>query len=307
MARKQLASSLETVRALTEPVEAPRDTAAYLRYFCDSDPDGKKLKKNEPKRLALYKATAGLLRAYASLANEMPEAGYTTKEAEDIRREVEHFEKVRNEVKLASGDYIDLKMYEPAMRHLIDTYIRAEESEVISAFNDTSLVQLLVERGVEAVDALPKDVRESKEAVAEAVEGNVRKLIIDESPINPKYYEKMSELLNALVVQRRADAIDYKEYLEKIVELARKASNMAGSSYPSTMGTPAKRALYDNLDRDEALALAVDRAVLTSKQDDWQNNHFKRRMLWLAINKVLQDSEKTNTIIEVVKHQKEYI
>jgi type I restriction enzyme R subunit len=25
--------------------------------------------------------------------------------------------------------YIDLKAYEPAMRHLIDTYIRAEESE----------------------------------------------------------------------------------------------------------------------------------------------------------------------------------
>jgi type I restriction enzyme R subunit len=35
---------------------------------------------------------------------------------------------VREEVKLGSGDYIDLKMYEPAMRHLIDTYIRAEDS-----------------------------------------------------------------------------------------------------------------------------------------------------------------------------------
>ena len=38
-------------------------------------------------------------------------------------------------MKLASGDYIDLKMYEPAMRHLIDTYIRAEESEKVSAFD----------------------------------------------------------------------------------------------------------------------------------------------------------------------------
>ena len=54
---------------------------------------------------------------------------------------------MRNEVKLASGDYIDLKMYEPAMRHLIDTYIRAEESEKISAFDDLTLVQLIVERG----------------------------------------------------------------------------------------------------------------------------------------------------------------
>ena len=71
-----------------------------------------------------------------------------------LKSEVDHYEKVRNEVKLASGDYIDLKMYEPAMRHLIDTYIRAEESEKISAFDDMSLVQLIVERGADAVGAL---------------------------------------------------------------------------------------------------------------------------------------------------------
>ena len=62
---------------------------------------------------------------------------------------------MRQEVKLASGDYIDLKMYEPAMRHLLDTYIRAEESEQLSAFDDMTLVQLIVERGETAVDALP--------------------------------------------------------------------------------------------------------------------------------------------------------
>ena len=107
-------------------------------------------------------------------------------------------------MKLASGDSIDLKLYEPAMRHLIDTYIRAEESEKISAFDDLSLVQLIVERGADAVDALPDGIRENKEAVAETIENNVRKLIIDESPINPKYYEKMSELLDALIEQRKA-------------------------------------------------------------------------------------------------------
>ncbi len=35
-------------------------------------------------------------------------------------------------MKKHSGDGIDLKMYEPAMRHLIDAYIRAEESEQVS-------------------------------------------------------------------------------------------------------------------------------------------------------------------------------
>jgi type I restriction enzyme R subunit len=118
-------------------------------------------------------------------------------------------------VKFASGDYIDLKMYEPAMRHLIDTYIRAEESEKISTFDDTSLVQLIVERGEDAVDSLPKGLRQNKEAVAETIENNVRRLIIDEQPINPKYYEKMSQLLDALIAQRRQAALDYQKYLQQ--------------------------------------------------------------------------------------------
>jgi type I restriction enzyme R subunit len=127
----------------------------------------------------------------------MAEAGYSDAEAEVIKREVTFYENLRNEVKLHSGDAIDLKHYEPAMRHLIDTYIRAEESEKVSAFDDMPLVELIVERGAEAVNQLPEGIRNNKEAVAEVIENNVRKLIIDESPINPKYYEKMSELLDA--------------------------------------------------------------------------------------------------------------
>src|SRR5205823_7829528 len=137
---------------------------------------------------------ASLIRAFANIANELPEAGYTQKEIEQIKQEVEHYEKVRSEIKLASGDYIDLKVYEPAMRHLIDTYIRAEESKKISAFDDITLIQLIVERGVNGLKDLPQGIANSKEAMAETIENNLRRLIIEEMPINPNYYEKMSEL-----------------------------------------------------------------------------------------------------------------
>jgi len=178
----------------------------------------------------------------------------------------------------------------------------------VSAFDDLSLVQLIVERGADAVGALPKGIRENKEAVAETIENNVRRLIIDEQPINPKYYEKMSELLDALIAQRKQEALDYQEYLEKIVELTKKAKNpTAGGSYPQGLSTPAKRALYDNLGKNQALALEVDKAVLASRQDEWRGNPFKIKMLRRAIKASLGDDEAlTERILELVKNQHEY-
>ena len=308
MARQRLDDALEAVRALCEPVEAPRDTHAYLHFFCAKDTaDKDALKENEPKRLALYRLVPALLRAYADIANEMAQAGYSDIETVSIKAAVDHFEKVRNEVKLASGDYIDLKMYEPAMRHLIDTYIRAEESEVISKFDDMSLIQLIVERGVDAVDELPSGIRKNKEAVAETIENNVRKLIIDETPINPKYYEKMSDLLDALIAQRKTEAIDYEEYLASIVELTKQAkSPETTTSYPTSVNSPAKRALFDNLGEDEDLALALDAAIRATKKDAWRGNRIKEKEVRNAIKAQLADPDMVGAIFELVRNQHEY-
>ncbi|MGA2608108.1 MAG: HsdR family type I site-specific deoxyribonuclease [Terriglobia bacterium] len=310
-ARERLEEAREAVKALCEPVETPQDSLAYFRYFSAKDSgNAEQLKENEPKRLSLYTLTASLVRAYANLANEMEEAGYRPAEIRTIKAEVKHFENVRDEVKKHSGDAIDLKMYEPAMRLMIDTYIQAEDSETVSAFEDMSLVQLIVELGAEAVDALPKGIRENKEAVAETIENNVRKLIIDEQPINPKYYEKMSELLDALIKQRKQEALDYQNYLKKIVELTKQAKNgPGGAAYPKQLNTPAKRALYDNLGKDEALALAVDVAMRASKQDDWRSNAVKVKKVMLAIKRALEESESqadVKAVLELVKNQNEY-
>ncbi|MCY3844029.1 MAG: HsdR family type I site-specific deoxyribonuclease [Acidobacteria bacterium] len=269
--RERLEEAREAVAALCEPVEPPRDTAAYLRYFCggqsgsaaggtaaghgdgrgpeDGPERGDALDENAPRRVALYKLAAAFLRAYANLANEMREAGYSDAEAKAIKAEVDYYEQVRREVKLASGDYIDMKMYEPAMRHLLDTYVRAGESEKLSELDDLTLVQLIVERGEEAVQSLPDGIRNDRDAVAETIENNVRRIILDEAAVNPKYYEQMSGLLDALIRQRKQEALDYKAYLEKIVDLTRRISAPeTRSSYPPSIDTAALRALFDNLD-----------------------------------------------------------
>ena len=308
MAKQRLEEARESIKALCEPVETPKDTPAYLRYFCATDTSNKdQLKDNESKRVILYKFTVALIRAYADLASEMTEAGYNSTQTEAVRKEVDHYEKVRGEVKIASGDYVDMKMFEPAMRHLIDTYIRAEESEKISAFDDMSLVQLIVERGMDALDVLPKGIRESKEAVAETIENNLRKLIIDEQPVNPKYYEKMSELLDSLILQRREQALEYEQYLAEMIALAVKVQMPSGGKdYPSTINTGAKRALYDNLNKNNDTALAVDYAVLSSKKDGWRGHKVKEKEVRNAIRRVLNDEQLTDTIFDLVKNQSDY-
>jgi len=307
-ARERLKEAREAIKALCEPVDPPKDSAAYLRYFCASDTaDKNALRDNEPKRVALYKLTVSLIRAYANLANEMPEAGYSPQDTAEIKREVDHYEKVRGEVKLASGDYIDLKMYEPAMRHLIDTYIRAEESQKLSGFDDMSLVQLIVERGADAVDALPAGIRNDREAVAETIENNLRKVITDEQPINPKYYERMSDLLDTLIQERKASVLEYQAYLAKIVELTRNVANpTTGTEYPKSLDRPAKRALYDNLGSDEALALALDADIRYTKKDDWRGNRIKEREVRYAIRRHISNEAEAQRIFDLVANQSEY-
>jgi len=304
-ARERLDDALESVRAICEPVDSPKDTAAYLRYFCPQDAtDADLLLEKERKRVEFYKLTAALIRAFADLANELPEAGYSPAQIEQLHQEVDHFEKARTEVRMASGDYIDLKVFEPAMRQMIDMYVRAEGSEKISAFDDMSLVQLLVERGVDAVDELPSGIASSPEATAETIESNLRKVIIDEHPVNPKYYDKMSALLEALILERRRQAVEYAQYLAQLVDVAKQLHHPA--SYPRSLDTRAKRALYDNLGSDEHLAVVLDEEIRQTKKDDWRGNTFKEREVRNVIRRHIADEEHVHRIFDLVWHQAEY-
>jgi type I restriction enzyme, R subunit len=307
--REQLDETREALKALCEPVAPPRESAEYIRYFCAAESgNAGQLKENEPKRLALYKHVAAFIRAYANLANELDVAGYSAADQTALKDEAGLFEKVRQEVKLASGDYIDLKTYEPAMRHLIDTYIRADDSTVLSEFDDVSLLQVLARDGASGIGKLPKGIQKNKDAVAEVIENNVRKVIIDEQPINPKYYDRMSELLDALIDRRRKKAMEYQEYLREIVALAKQVTKPETSTaYPSSLATPALRALYDNLSQDETLARAVDKAIREHAPDDWRATRMKTLTVRNAIEPVVSGSgHDVDELLELVKNQAEY-
>lgn len=315
--RERLEETREKVKALCEPVEPPKDTAAYIRYFCSEESGNlDQLKANEQKRIHLYKMVAAFLRAYANLANEMHEAYDTDTEIQEIKDEVTHYENVRQEIKLASGDYVDLKVYEPDMRHLLDTYIRAEESETLSNFDNIPLVQLLVEDRDAAIEMLPTGIRNNEAAIAATIENNVRRLIVDKSDINPKYYAEMSKLLEELIHQRKQGAMDYRAYLSGIETLSAQVNDPNTHTYGTRINTGALRALYDNLgdapsDRREEMALAIDDAIRRTKKHDWRGTHAKKMEVRNAIAKVIDDqfSDENldlDAIFELVMNQNDY-
>lgn len=306
-AKERLENARETIKALCEPVH-PQDTIHFRRFFCGTSENPDDLKNTEQLRTHLYKYTVSLIRSYANIANEMEEAGYTTAEIETIKQEVKFYTNLRDEIEKSSGDYIDLKRFEPAMRHLIDSYIRADESEVVSAFDDLSLIQLIVERGEgEFIKALPEGIQKDKEAVAEVIANNLRKTLVEERPTNPKYFDRMSTILQELILELKRGAISNKEYLAKIVELTnRVVKPYTGDPVPPTINTPAKRALYDNLGQDETLAIAMDEAIRYNLQADFRGNKLKEKKIKIAIKHILPDGYSVDEIFEIVKNQNEY-
>ena len=145
---------------ICEPVAPPKNTLQYQQYFCAAEQgNAEQLKANEPKRVELYKAVAAVTRAYGNLANEMEAAGYSDAEAAAIKAEIAHYAAVRDEVKLGAGEDVDFKQYEAGMRFLLDTYIQADASETVADFEDTGLIQLIVQMGAGAIDKLPKGIK----------------------------------------------------------------------------------------------------------------------------------------------------
>lgn len=303
-AREDLDEALEHIRALVEPVKPPKGTYEYQQYFCAKDQgDGKQLKNNEPKRVMLYKAVSAVTSAYANIAGDMAEAGYTKTQAAQIKKEVADYISIRTEIKLGAGENVDFKQYEAGMRYLLDTYIQADTSQVVATFEDKGLIELIVEVGPEALGLLPSGVRSDPQAVSETIVNNVRKILTDERMMNPKYYDHVSDLLTALIEQRRKEAIDYENYLAQLIELARKAR--PGGESPIHTGL---QALVDTLG-DEPLARRIDMVIHDVKPHGWIDSKLKQRLVQNAIRAELPadfDDDEFDELMAVVKAHDEY-
>ena len=315
-ARRALEEALQDVYSMCEVIH-PQTREGYFAYFVYAettpiDEQQAECDVNANKRETFYKLVSRLVRRYIDIANEMEAAGYTAEEAADIKKQVDYYNDIKDEIKLKSGDALDLKYYDPAMRQLIDNYVRAEDSEKLVDLVDISFLDLIDMEGEKAIDSLPNKIKQNERSVAEVLAANMRKMIISERPNNPAYFDKMSDLLNNLLQEQKDGKIQYKELIEKLIEKLKDARSTVKTKYPKNIDTKGKQALYDNLNGDVELTQRVHETIKANARDGFRDmdavGSRKMRSLRNAIEGVLPEveKEKIDDIMKLVVAQKEY-
>ena len=328
--RRKLDEAREALHYLCEPVPLPREVEQFLRYFCGDAADPNALNESEALRISFYKAVATFVRAFAALAQDLPEAGYTEAEAAAVQREVELFGEIRSAMKKHSGEELDIKPYESDMRHLLNTYIQADPASGLGDLDEIPLMELIVETGVH--DAIARKLNEkgklSRNAVAEGIIHNVRKTILREQLTDPRFYEQMSVLLDDLIRQSRADSAAYEEFLRKAEELARRlAAKEPHEGVPRVLhGNREAAVIYNNLrgilekgqDGSEAaeartdgelaeLAVRIDHAIREQAPAGWKGDQAREAQVLNALFPLLDRSrEATRALFEIVRNQPGY-
>ena len=328
--RERLDNAIEALVLICEPVDAPKSELHYIHYFCGNVEISTDLQQREPQRSALYKATVAFIRAYANIADDLSETGYTESEITRIKDQLKHYVALRDTIRNAAGETLDLKPYEADMRHLIDTYIEADEPRKISPFDNIGLIDLVIKTGIAAaITEKLNGMRGDREAIAETIENNVRKKIVKENLTDPAFYERMSRLLDEVIADRKAKALAYEDYLNRIAELIKRIGEGKAEDTPAALDSPAKRAIYNKLknlrsilksagvkeagesyetgvDATLELALRVDNTIKRVRPDGWRGVQTREEVIKASLFGILQDPDQVDQIFVIISAQKEY-
>ena len=311
--RRHFFELIERLDELCEGVEPPGGEIEYQRYFCGNGTDDDDQTILAQSRERLYLLVNQLIRAFADYKPYMEELGASEAECAAVEKRVKEYTLLKDVIGRSSGDFIDLKSYEPDMRYLIDTYIEASPGEKLGGTDDLTLMDFIIAQQ-KRIDEMGggadgSEKKKKEEGIAEGVENNLRKKIIEKRVLNPKYFDRLSEILSELVEERRQGAEDYRELLKKYVTLAQKVSDPATDleHYPAIIrNSAALRAMYDFTDGDESLAQKLHAAVLKGRMADWRNDPVKEKQIKRELFHVFKDKSKVESVFPIVVEQREY-
>lgn len=313
-AKSEMEGTFSSLEDLVNNVDAPQADTDFINYFCGEDSEAN---EKTARRDTLYVLAAALTRSFANCCDRLiSDYGYTENEVDSLRNDISGYNKIKEMIKLASCDYIDLKPYEVDMRYILDTYIRAEDTKIVSELGNMSLVELLLQGKTTTPADLIKDLPGNDEAKAETIENNLQHEIVKKMSSNSVHYGKLSEMLQKIITQRKIEAMSYEEYLRQVVELAEAILHPeANSDYPDVIkDSLARMAIYDYFEQDYTITIGVDHAIRVSIRPAWKQNLQKQQKIRLAIYYELLNhglgkkkaTDDTNNVFDIAQRQDEY-
>lgn len=325
-AKAKMEGARDSLRQLLSEVPAPRDDAAHIQFFCEPPAAEGEAVADSRKRNTFYGLVSALTRSFSDCADRLVEDfDYTSQDVAQIRADVHNYNQLKNAVMLAAQDWIDLRSYQEDMRFILDTYVTAQDSTLVSKLDDTPLVELLLNNAsTTPVDQILSTVTGDDNAKAEIIDANLTSEIIRKMPMNQTYYGKMSELLKKIIGERRLGALSYAEYLRQVTELARRIHNPEETeNYPEQIrDTQAGRAIYDFVGEQDALrgadlsdlAFDLHYGIIESLETGWLANRQKQQRIKRAIAVTLREygcpadqiDDLVDQVYEMATRQEEY-
>ena len=311
--KKALDEAIEELQNYVMLVKEPKTADQFFDFFVydqattPADEQMAVTIENGNKREGFYNIVNKGVNRYLAIATQMVEAGYTIEEAKRIHSMVSDYSELRDAIMLRSGDLTDLKQYNAIMRKLLDRYVQAPESEVLAKLEDVTFLDLIDTNQLpeEVAEGMTEDVPTGENSVAETISANVRRYVVRKRDQNPEYYDKLSEKLNRLLEEYRQKTIEYKEMLTQLLAMIQDMRRSVG--YPEQINTPLKKALYDNLEKVEALALLIYETVEARHQPNWRELKARQKALRTAIrNATGIDGESLDAVMRIISSNNEF-
>jgi type I restriction enzyme R subunit len=96
-------------------------------------------------------------------------------------------------------------------------------------------------------------------------------------------------------------------FLKQTSDVAKQVQLSTKADTPAALDTNAKKALYNNLGKNEPLAMLIDETIRTVKQDGFRGNPAKERMVKAALLPLLGSNvAEVVRIIQIIVMQSEY-
>lgn len=298
--------TFEELEELCEGVDEPKGDIEYLHYFCgESITDEETQEIYARLREKLYKLVSRVVRAFAEAKPYLVEV-CTGAEISAYEEKVRFYIELKQAIGNDSGDFLDYKAYEPDMRKLIDNYLVASEAVKIGEFDDLTLLDFVQHKGKDLEDEEKSEA--AKAGAAEAIENNIRRKIVEKVTVNPKYYDKMSAILDKLIEMRKQGVDEYAALLALYIKLAKNVDHPEeNEEYPESIrSSRALQAIYDNVGEDEELAIKIHKAVLKSKIAGFRGDEIKERKIKRELFRVLNDQAEVDRIFMIIEKQEEY-